>query len=294
VRLVDEVLARAHRADAALASRRWSRGAGDRRLLTWPEAALGSSLHRRDVVCNLCGWHGRAFGGVAHSESALCPVCGSIARDRFLHWCWQRRTPYDPAARVLETSPRMGEPYRSRIAELVDHTASDYDESAHRGVVRLDLQAMDWPDASLDVVLTPHVLEHVPDTRAALGELFRVVRPGGVVHLQVPLPQARTKVPDGPEYHGDSTLVFWRFGWDLADLAREAGFAVDVLVTSELRDAVATGRWDWVHEGDDCDLEDLLHGADASATTVMADAAQAARHGFRPAYFFTTFELRRP
>ena len=188
----------------------------------------------------------------------------------------------------------MGEPYRTRIAELVDHTASDYDESAHRGVVKLDLQAMDWPDASLDVVLTPHVLEHVPDTDAALAELFRVVRPGGRVYLQVPLPQAVTGVPAEPEYHGDRTLVFFRFGWDLADRARAHGFAVSVLVTSELRDAVAAGSWDWVHDGPDCDLEDLLRGADASAMTVVADAEQARRHGFRPAWMFTTFELVRP
>lgn len=95
----------------------------------------------------------------------------------------------------------------------LDYTASDYDESAHRGVVQLDLQAIDLPDASVDVVLTPHVLEHVPDTDRALAELFRILTPGGSVFLQVPLPQAVTGVPAEPEYHGDHTLVFFRFGW---------------------------------------------------------------------------------
>ena len=243
--------------------------------------------------CNVCGWRGRAFEGVEHSESALCPVCGSIARDRFLYWCWTTRTAYDPAAVVLETSPRLGEPYRSRMAERVRYTASDYDLSMHRATLQLDLQDIALPDASVDVVLTPHVLEHVPDTDRALAELFRVLRPGGRVFLQVPVPQAVTCVPAEPEYHGDRTLVHFRFGWDLADRIRAHGFTCATLVTAELRDA-AGGPSPWVHEGPDCDVDDLVAGADPASLTVVADAEQARRHGFRPAYQFVTFDCAKP
>jgi len=293
VRTADVLLGRLHAAHAQWARRRWS-APGDRRTRTWPEAAAASSLSRSTAVCCVCGWRGRGFGGIEHSESALCPVCGSISRDRFLYWCWVRRTAYDPRAVVLETSPRMGELYRRRLGERVDYTASDWDESAHRGVVKLDLQAIDLPDASVDVVLTPHVLEHVPDTDRALAELHRVLRPGGRVLLQVPLPQAVTGVPAEPEYHGDRTLVHFRFGWDLADRIRAHGFACDVLVTAELRDAAAGVDQGWVHEGPDCDLEDLLAGADAAALTVVADEATARRHGFRPGYQFVTFDCTKP
>ena len=158
----------------------------------------------------------------------------------------------------------------------------------------LDLQDIALPDASLDVVLTPHVLEHVPDPSRALAELFRVLRPGGRVFLQVPVPQAVTCVPAEPEYHGDRTLVHFRFGWDLADRIRSHGFACATLVTAELRDAAATGRSPWVHEGPDCDVDDLVEGADAASLTVVADAAQARRHGFRPAYQFVTFDCAKP
>jgi SAM-dependent methyltransferase len=220
-------------------------------------------------------------------------MCGSISRDRFLYWCWTRRTGYDPAARVLETSPRLDQTYRDRMAERVDYTSSDYDESAHKGAMRLDLQDIALPDNTLDVVLTPHVLEHVPDTDKALSELFRVMKPGGHVFLQIPLPQSKTAPPTEPEYHGDNTLVFWRFGWDLADTIRRAGFGCDVLVTSELRDAAASGRT-FDYNGADCDVEDLMSGADASAMTVVADAAQAERHGFRPPFQFVTFDCHKP
>jgi SAM-dependent methyltransferase len=292
VRLADTVLTAVHKGHTRLAEQQWRHSRGDRRTLVWPEAALSSALTGKKQ-CNICGWRGHAFEGVEHSESALCPVCGSISRDRFLYWCWTRRTGYDPAARVLETSPRMPHLYRERMQERVDYVASDYDESMHRAFIKLDLQDMDLPDASVDVVLTPHVLEHVPDTGKALSELFRVMKPGGHVFLQVPIPQAKTMVPLEPEYHGDRTLVFFRFGWDLADQIRGAGFGCDALVTSELRDAAQYGH-SWVHDGPDCDVDDLLAGADPREMTVVADAEQAARHSFRPAYQFVTFDCHKP
>lgn len=194
---------------------------------------------------------------------------------------------------MLETSPRMGQQYRDVMAERVRYTASDYDESAHRAVIRLDLQRIDLPDQSLDVVLTPHVLEHVPDTDQALAELFRVMRPGGTVFLQVPLAAARTSVPRSPEYHGDRTLVYFRFGWDLADMIRRQGFACDILCPADLRAAIQDGR-SFGYQGDDCDSDDLMGGIDAAALTVVVDNRAALRHAFVPAFQFVTFECRKP
>src|SRR4029450_10675217 len=57
----------------------------------------------------VCGWTGSAFEGPAHCEFAVCPRCGSIARDRFLFWCFVTRTPPSLRARLLETRPRMGD-----------------------------------------------------------------------------------------------------------------------------------------------------------------------------------------
>ena len=292
MQLADRVIATAHGAYGSLAKARWKSGKGDRRTATWPEAAALSSLTSATAVCNICGWRGRGFNGIAHSESALCPVCGSISRDRFLYWCWTRRTSYDPRARVLETSPRLPQAYRDKMAQRVDYTSSDYDESAHKGAMRLDLQDIALPDNTLDAVLTPHVLEHVPHTDKALSELFRVMKPGGHVFLQIPLPQSKTAPPTEPEYHGDNTLVFWRFGWDLADMIRAAGFACDILVTSELRDAAAAKR-SFAYSGADCDVDDLMSGADAAALTVIADAAQAERYGCRPPFQFVTFDCHK-
>lgn len=185
--------------------------------------------------CNVCDWAGDAFDGVAHVESAACPRCGSIGRDRFLLWCALHRTPRLAMRRVLETSPRMGVEYRESMRAWFRYRASDFDQRLHAADIHLDLQQMELPDASLDLVLTPHVLEHVPDTDRALAELRRVLAPGGRAYVQVPLLQGVTAPPVEPEFHDDHTPVFWRFGWDLTDRLRAHGFDVAVLVPDAFR-----------------------------------------------------------
>ncbi len=150
------------------------------------------------VICNICRWQGDAFGGRQHVEFSQCPACGSNGRDRFLHWCLTQRVDLDAALRVIECSPRLGEAYREAMSTWFFYRTSDYDLRAHRGNLHLDLQAIDLPDACLDVVLCAHVLEHVPDTGKALSELRRTIAPGGHLLLQVPVLQGRTAPPPSP------------------------------------------------------------------------------------------------
>jgi SAM-dependent methyltransferase len=266
----------------------------DPRLRPWPSArraSMGASLQH---VCNICGWHGSEFAAPPHSEAANCPHCGSIARDRFLYWCWTHRVPYDRNQRVLETSPRLDERYRERIARVVNYTASDYDESAHKAMIKLDLQHIELPDASVDVVLTPHVLEHVPNTESALSELYRVVSAGGSVMLMIPMPQGITAPPVEPEYHGDNTLVFWRFGWDLREKIETAGFTATCLTPQPLIDRLLRKEFDTGWSGADIDEVDLLSHADPASLTPIASERDARRYGFIPDLHFIVWHCAKP
>ncbi len=53
-------------------------------------------------------------------------------------------------------------------------------------VIRGDAALLPFPDASFDRVLMSEVLEHLPDDRAALAEVRRVLAPGGVAAFSVP------------------------------------------------------------------------------------------------------------
>lgn len=269
-------------------------GAADPRSRPWRSALAASTPDAYQRVCNICGWHGTEFLGPAHCELADCPHCASIGRDRFLYWCWTQRVPYDRAQRVLETSPRLDKRYRRRMSKLVRYTASDYDESAHKAMIKLDLQDMDLPDNSIDTVLTPHVLEHVPDTERALSELHRVLAPGGSILIMIPMPQGVTGPPTEPEYHGDSTLVYWRFGWDLRDKLTAAGFDVTCLVTQSLVERVSRGDHDSGYVDPHINELDLLRHADPSTLTPVANDREAQQYGFEPDLQFIAWQCVKP
>ena len=58
---------------------------------------------------------------------------------------------------------------------------ADLRRSGRLTLVRADAQQLPLGEASVDVGLAMHMLYHVPDVRAAVRELRRVVRPGGSV-----------------------------------------------------------------------------------------------------------------
>ncbi len=52
--------------------------------------------------------------------------------------------------------------------------------------VQGDALHLPFPDGSFDRVICSEVLEHIPDDRAAMSELARVLRPGGTMAVTVP------------------------------------------------------------------------------------------------------------
>lgn len=58
-----------------------------------------------------------------------------------------------------------------------------------------DAQALDFPDCSFDTVVATLALCTIPDPRRAVGEAFRVLRPGGrfvlLEHVRSPIPVVR-------------------------------------------------------------------------------------------------------
>jgi SAM-dependent methyltransferase len=52
--------------------------------------------------------------------------------------------------------------------------------------LRADALALPFPDNTFDRVIASEILEHVPQDGVAIAEIFRVVRPGGLVAVSVP------------------------------------------------------------------------------------------------------------
>ncbi|MGI6599068.1 MAG: methyltransferase domain-containing protein [Kiritimatiellia bacterium] len=96
-----------------------------------------------------------------------------------------------------------------------------------------------------------HVLEHVPDDRRAMRELFRILKPGGKGILMVPIRLGQKEIDEDPSVT-DVGERWRRFGQDdhvraynrqgFLERVREAGFHVEELGNKHF------GRWTfWRH-----------------------------------------------
>ena len=66
--------------------------------------------------------------------------------------------------------------------ELAGEAPADATANAVRG----DLRHLPFPEASFDRIIASEVLEHIPDDTAAIAEIERVLKPGGLAAVTVP------------------------------------------------------------------------------------------------------------
>jgi SAM-dependent methyltransferase len=98
---------------------------------------------------------------------------------------------------------------------------------------QIDLQRLTFPDSSIDVIIHSDTLEHVPDSKAALRESRRVLKPGGHLFYTVPividrLTRTRRDLPRSyhgkPGVHRDDCIVQTEYGANFWCEIFEAGF----------------------------------------------------------------------
>lgn len=143
-------------------------------------------------------------------NACMCPLCGASDRDRLYAlylrerlqvgtWNFLDFAPSRSLSNVLKQMPGLS--YRS--ADLYDPKADD----------KVDITDTPYADKSFDAFLCSHVLEHVPDDRKALSELYRILRPGGFGIIMVPLVDGIEQTLESPFVVSESEKWKW-YGQD--------------------------------------------------------------------------------
>lgn len=171
-------------------------------------------------------------------ENFSCPRCGAHDRERHLLMyfdhaeIWKKIEGVDvlhfAPERILAEKIADARPARYIKADLLPAAAD---------TAREDITKLSFPDCTFDLVIANHVLEHVIDDRAAMREIFRVLKPGGLAVLQTPYSDKLTNTFEDEGIRDDEARLqaFGQedhvrlYGKDLFSKLGSAGFISRVL-----------------------------------------------------------------
>ena len=225
----------------------WSRGPLRRLKI----AATTARYRGTSRSCPVCGNSSSRFrtSGIIPRPDAECAYCNALERHRFLWLYMTERTDlFDGKPKsMLHVAPEacLAPRFQQRVGE--GYLTADLLEPA---MVKMDITAIQYPEASFDVIYCSHVLEHVPDDKKAMREFCRVLKPDGWAIVLVPITADKTiedpSVTDPAErlrLFGQEDHVR-RYGPDYMDRLQEAGFKIEKTSVADLvspDDAVRMG-----------------------------------------------------
>ena len=147
-----------------------------------------NSKHK--YICPICNYKG-PFMDKNNRHHAKCPKCGELERARMAMLVFNEIYDDHKASQtdVLHISPEnflrkiFKKKYKSYISS--DLYRKDVDH-------QFDIEEIPYPDNSFDLVFASHVLEYVKNDKKAINEIKRVLRPGGLAFLPVPMLHDKT------------------------------------------------------------------------------------------------------
>ena len=186
------------------------------------------------VECPCCGWEGPGFLDT-NRPNVQCPECRSKRRHRLLAlWLRAETDLLTRPTRLLHVAPEEAVRRIFAASPLLDRVTIDLARTRDIAL-QADLTRLALRDAAFDAVLCSHVLEHVDDDRAAMRELRRVLAPGGLAIVLIPLYWGRRRTYEDPTITDPAARLaaFGQedhvrlYGRDVVARLEEAGFAVD-------------------------------------------------------------------
>ena len=181
--------------------------------------------------CPVCGYQGRFINsGNPPLPGIKCPSCAVGPRHRLLKLVQDREGLIPAGSEILHFAAEQS---TRRLVEATGprrYVTADLEPGFD---IQVDIENLAIEDASFDVVICSHVLEHVND-RLALANIYRVLRPGGTLIAMVPIVEGWETTYENPavtsrkermRHYGSSNHVRF-YGRDFRDRLSHAGFAV--------------------------------------------------------------------
>ncbi|WP_158240789.1 methyltransferase domain-containing protein [Telmatospirillum siberiense] len=198
------------------------------------------------LECNICGWRGPYAALTSDRRERWCPHCKAGNRHRLIAWYLTEKHPDALAKgnRFLHVAPERS---LGRCLKAVPGLIYESCDIERRDVThRIDLQSEIISEAAFDVILINHVLEHIPNDRAALRNIFTMLRPNGLCVITVPIrpngqptdedPSITTEAERERRFGQHDHVRF--YGEDLIERIRAEGFFGEILRSADVEPAV--------------------------------------------------------
>ena len=175
------------------------------------------------------------YGRIHKRQNALAPHSMSLERHRLIWLYLKEKTNFfTQQHNVLHIAPELCFVKRFSTLKNINYVTADLNSPWAK--VKMDVQKIPFSNNEFDVILCNHVLEHVPNDKVAMRELFRVMKPGGFGIFQVPLDTTLDETledksintPKLRELHYGQRDHLRLYGLDYANRLRDAGFIVTV------------------------------------------------------------------
>ena len=150
--------------------------------------------------CPICSYYGQFMHVKVASDRIIkhmrCPNCSSNVHHRLQYLVFMDilKTRDVSKMKMLHVAP---EPFFRPIFSKYFKIYKTADLEMRNVDYQVDLTSLPFEDKSYDFVFASHVLEHIRDDEAAATEVSRILRPGGLALLPVPI--ACDKTVEYPE-----------------------------------------------------------------------------------------------
>lgn len=175
------------------------------------------------------------YGYGKQRENALSPSTLSLERHRLMWLYLQNETDFfssDKKLKTLHIAPEQCFLTLFKKQQNLEYITADLESPI--ADVKADICNLPFEDNSFDVIFCNHVLEHIPDDKKAMQELFRVLKKGGFGIFQIPQDISREKTFEDNSItdQKERARIFGQYdhvriyGKDYFEKLRSVGFSV--------------------------------------------------------------------
>ena len=128
--------------------------------------------------------------GAGYHEFDVCPVCKASYRQRSVMVYLEAQQILKEKIKVLHVAPEPAFSYVFQKQKNITYICGDLEPERYWYYVKaqyINLLDINFPSDTFDLIVCNHVLEHIENDTEAMKELYRVLKPGGIAILQVPI-----------------------------------------------------------------------------------------------------------